>query len=78
MAAVWPGRDIDSLQPTAKGWTVKMRTRMPSPCNRKLWHSSTHENLQRASNEARNNLNHSVRRHIDGCKKCQENKVPRP
>lgn len=80
MAATWPGKDSETepIGDKFPQWKVTMRTMMPSPCNKKLHASDIRPNLEQAGTRARSVLNQIVRRHIDGCKKCQANGIKRP
>lgn len=79
MAAVWPGKETDPPEPRRmQEWKITIRTRMPKPCNERLFSSATDGDGAEAGRRASKLLDGLVRRHIDGCKKCQANGVKRP
>jgi hypothetical protein len=76
MAATWPGKDKDSPQPMpGDQWKITIRSRMPSPCNKKVMGSYTARKMELADAEARRALDRAVKAHVKGCKKCQANNI---
>lgn len=74
----WPGKETDPPEPVSKGWRITIRTRMPAPCDKKLFASGTDLAGETAGRLARTYLNQMVKRHINGCKKCKDNNVQKP
>jgi len=78
MTAQWPGKDQEGPNPLPNDrWETIIRTQMP--CGQRLKGTGRQPQVKRAYDTAHDLLKLSIRRHIDGCQKCQANPdVKRP